>query len=112
REGGRERRSGNLASVPAPPIPDWDDKQQIVTEVLRLIDESLAHLTSSDPSARQVAAAYLARCCRLLKAMLALREDGLLDVVSLPLRPLFEGWVVALWLLYEQDAALDRLTAD
>jgi hypothetical protein len=80
--------------------------------MLALIEERMPHFTSTDAKVRQTAAAYLARCCRLLKAMDTLREDGLLDVASVPLRPLLEAWLVAMWVLFEKEAAIEKLVED
>jgi hypothetical protein len=80
--------------------------------MLALIEDRMPHLTSTEATVRQTAAAYLARCRRLLIAMDALREEQLIDVTSLPLRPLFEAWLVAMWVLYEREPAVNRLVED
>ena len=91
---------------------DWSEKGPVVTALLSHIHGRFPHITVREPSVRLVSAAYLARCCRLLTTMLRLRSDGSFDVVTLPLRPLFEAWLVALWLLFGGDDALDKLLED
>jgi hypothetical protein len=72
----------------------------------------LPRLTSRpDLVPRQYAAAALARCNRLLRAMILLRDAGYPDVVGLPVRSLLEGWYLGMYLLLAPDEALSAINA-
>jgi hypothetical protein len=51
----------------------------------------------------------LARAVRLLHAMLLMDDNDLRDVAALPLRPLFEVWLVAMYCFLGGDDALEEV---
>jgi hypothetical protein len=57
------------------------------------------------------AAAYFARCRRLLIGMDSLLEQGMVDLAPVFFRPLFECWLRGRWLLQNGKMAFDRLVA-
>jgi hypothetical protein len=60
---------------------------------------------------RQNAAACLARCNRLLAAMIQLQASGYPDVVGLGARPLLECWYLGMFLLVSPDEAMSVIGA-
>lgn len=94
-------------------IAGWDARYVAIRAVAGVVDDSLQFLTSSDQfSRRQVAAAYLARCRRLLEGLDQLRSIGMPDLAALPLRPFWECWVRGMWILLGGEAALDEAIAN
>src|SRR2546425_8566614 len=73
-------------------IDGWDDYYGAVRQVIELVNRRLPLMTTSHAhdAVRQVPAAYLARCRRLLVGMDLFRRDDLVDLVGVLMRVLFE----------------------
>ncbi len=54
----------------------------------------------------------MARSTRLLTAMLTLPDAGLVDVITVPLRPPLEQWLVEMWIELQPESALEHLTRE
>jgi hypothetical protein len=93
-------------------VPDWETHHLSILALADLIERRLPLLTSRpELAARQYAAGYLARCRRLV---LAIDQSRLAfpDAVGALLRPLFESWLTATWLLLAPEEALPALEHD
>jgi hypothetical protein len=64
-----------------------------------------------DRAPRQYAAAALARCNRLLAAMIVLRDAGFPDVIGGLLRSLLECWYLGMYFYLSPDEAFERTSA-
>jgi hypothetical protein len=91
------------------------DHRRIVAAVTAVGDHvttMLPRLASRPELApRQIAAAFLARCNRLLLSMVLLESNGFPDVAGLPLRPLIESWYLGMFLLFSPDEAMQVIRA-
>jgi hypothetical protein len=93
-------------------VPDWEEHHRSILALADLIRRRLPLLTSQpELVARQCAAGYLARCRRLLLAADQLRVD-FPDAVGALLRPMFETWLTATWLVLAPEEALPALEND
>jgi len=93
-------------------VPDWDQHDRSIRALADVIEQRLPLLTSrSEFAARQYAAAYLARCRRLVLAIDAVRGE-FPDAVGTLLRPMFETWLTANWLVLDPDEAMPALAND
>jgi hypothetical protein len=93
-------------------VPDWETHHSSILALADLIERRLPLLTSRpELAARQYSAGYLARCRRLV---LAIDQSRLAfpDAVGALLRPLFESWLAATWLLLAPEEALPALEHD
>lgn len=94
------------------------DDLSAARDLLRIVTSHTHFLTSPRRRLRrQLAAAGLARCCALLEGMAILVERDRDDVVGVLLRPLYEAWLVATYLIlkgkdFEDDAALMQVLGD
>jgi len=95
-------------------IPDWEQHRETIRRLADLVEAQLPLLTTDEnhPLARQLAAAYLARCRRLVVAMDLLYEAGMRDVVGGVLRICFEAWLTGLWVLFTGRDAVARLNRE
>jgi hypothetical protein len=81
-----------------------------VAELLAEMRWMVPRLTSrADLLPRQYGACCLARCSRLLSAMVELRRLGYSDVVGLPLRSLLECWYLGMYTLFAPGEAIELL---
>src|SRR6516165_5421925 len=93
-------------------VPNWDEHHRSIRTLADLIEQRVPLLTSRPAlAARQYAAAYLARCRRLVLAIDAVRGE-FPDAVGALLRPMFETWLTATWLVLDPDEALPALAND
>src|SRR5206468_4195448 len=101
-------RTPYVAAMPASTPPTWDSMHGTILKVLGLVERRMPLLTTgAGDQSRQVSAAYLARCRRLLIVMDRVREAEDVDVCNVLLRPLFEAWLHGMWVLL---AGRDALT--
>lgn len=92
------------------------DSNGALRHVVGLIDHIrlgvLPHLNSRrDLPARHYAAASLARCSRLLSAMIELRAAGFPDVVGILLRSILECWYLGMYFVLAPDEAYENTHA-
>jgi hypothetical protein len=82
-----------------------------IRQLVGLLQDALPRVRLVDKSEmpRFVSALGLARAVRLLEAMLLMNDNDLRDVAALPLRPLFEVWLTAMYCFLGGDAALIEL---
>lgn len=94
-----------MAAGPAPlakDVPDWENVYPVVLAIVELVGKRIPLLTTriSAPHPRQLAAAYLARCRRLVLTLDLVRRHEFEDMVGAVLRMTFESWLFGLWTLY------------
>jgi hypothetical protein len=93
-----------------PEIPDWSGKHDTILSLAGLVQQRLPLLTSAPGyESREVAAAYLARCRRLILGMDLLRREGFADLIGALLRILFENWLHGMWVLLGGVPILESL---
>jgi hypothetical protein len=83
-----------------------------IRDLVELLDAELPAIRFGAPGDEMptfVAALGLARANRLLQAMLLMNDSDLRDVAALPLRPLFEVWLISLYSFLGGEKALDEL---
>jgi len=89
-------------------IKDAERRLAVAEELIAHIEQRIPDLTSRpDLMPRQFAAVALARCCRLYRAIRALNRADMMDVCSLPVRPLYEAMLIGYYTLYGGDEAYD-----
>lgn len=91
------------------------DLQRSTIDLCDLIDEHCPSLTSlprPDLMGRQLSAGGLARCRMLLEGIVVLIVGGRPDVKGVLLRPLFETWMVSLYLLLGGSEAVTHVIGD
>jgi len=106
--------AGRIAWVHMSEVPDWDDGiHGSIKALIQLVDDRLPELRSAEfPQPRVMAAAYLARVLRLVRATEAYYEAEMPDVVGIPFRVCFEAWVTGMWVVLVGKSAADQLNAD
>jgi hypothetical protein len=93
---------------PTATIKDAERRLAVAEELITLIEQRIPDLTSRpDLMHRQFAAVALARCCRLYRAIGALNRAEMMDVCSLPVRPLYEAMLIGFYTLYGGEDAYD-----
>src|SRR5207253_661917 len=97
-----------------PVIEAWDVLYGAVTAVNDFVGRRLPLMTTSHAHdiGRQVPAAYLARCRRLLSGMDLLRQSAMVDLVGVLMRVFFETWLHGMWVALEGQEVIDRLSVD
>jgi len=91
-------------------IEDSDRLREAAREVVSIVDERLADLSSRrELMPRHFAALGLARCNRLLTAMFALFDGELQDAGGVYARPIFETMIVSLYSLYGGETAYEEV---
>lgn len=94
-----------------PSFADWPAKRESIDDLVAEIDRYIPKLISDDRGLL-IRGACLARAKRLLSAMLVLHDAGLVDVVTIPLRPILEQWLVSLWVQFRPATAVPLLNGE
>lgn len=93
-------------------IPQSSERLQAVNDLIDEIEGAIPKLTSRrDLMPRHMAAMGLARCDRLLRGMVSLREANVWDASGVLFRPLWETWLISSYCLYLGESALEDLRA-
>lgn len=109
---------GNVEAISSPAakdVPDWENVYPVIVAIVALVGKRIPLLTSRKSVAhpRQLAAAYLARCRRLVLTLDLVRSQGFEDMVGALLRMTFESWLFGLWTLYgDPRTVLDAHDSD
>jgi hypothetical protein len=93
-----------------------DEQEEVLRKLPSLADTLESELAVSVPLGRPHFELWpllgAARCLRLLRGMLALRDAGMTDVLGVLARALYETWIAAMYVSHGGQEAVDELAAD
>lgn len=100
-----------MTPLPRYTPPSWPEVLEMANEAVVAATPTGALPLGSEADGAVVALAAAARCRRLLMSVITLTEAGLHDVTGGLLRSIYETWLVGMYAIFGDQAAIRRLLA-